>query len=124
MSATVADVLRGDARWCVVEGDGAAIVPTLPAASINALVTDPPSAIAFMGARWDGDKGGRAQWIAWLASILAASRAAMADGSRAPRPNGSTSPPSPRTTAPRRQCVRFACGRSTTSRRERGACGT
>ena len=83
VNATMADVLRGDARWCVVEGDSGVVVPTLPAASINALVTDPPSAIAFMGARWDGDKGGRAQWVAWLAGILAASRAAMTDGSRA-----------------------------------------
>ena len=83
VNATMADVLRGDARWCVVEGDSGVVVPTLPAASINALVTDPPSAIAFMGAEWDGHKGGRAQWVAWLAGILAASRAAMTDGSRA-----------------------------------------
>lgn len=83
VSATVADVLCGDARWCVVEGDSDVVVPTLPAASINALVTDPPSGIAFMGAKWDHHKGGRVQWVAWLASILAASRAAMTDGSRA-----------------------------------------
>ena len=27
-----------------------------------------------MGARWDGDKGGRAQWVAWLSGILADAR--------------------------------------------------
>ena len=82
MSATVEQVLRGEARWCVVDGDNAEPLRTLPAGSINALVTDPPSAIRFMGARWDGDKGGRAQWVAWLAGVLASARAAMVDGSR------------------------------------------
>jgi hypothetical protein len=34
------------------------------------MVTDPPSGIAFMGKAWDRDKGGRDQWIAWLAEIM------------------------------------------------------
>ncbi len=42
----------------------------LPDESIDALVTDPPSGIAFMSMEWDKDKGGRNQWIAWLASIM------------------------------------------------------
>src|SRR5690606_17826746 len=39
-------------------------------ACVDAVVTDPPAGIAFMGAKWDGDKGGRRQWTAWLAEIL------------------------------------------------------
>ena len=76
--ATPADVLSGAARWCVVEGDALDVLPTLPAGSTNALVTDPPAGIAFMGAEWDRDKGGRTQWVAWLAGVLASARAAMA----------------------------------------------
>jgi DNA modification methylase len=42
----------------------------LPPDSIDALVTDPPSGIEFMGNDWDSDKGGRDEWIAWLAEIM------------------------------------------------------
>jgi len=38
--------------------------------SIDSIVTDPPAGISFMGKDWDHHKGGRNQWIAWLASIL------------------------------------------------------
>ena len=38
--------------------------------SIDSLVTDPPAGIAFMGKAWDSDKGGRDQWIKWLAEIM------------------------------------------------------
>ncbi len=79
---TIEDVLNGHAKWCVIEGDSRVVVPTLPAACINAVVTDPPSGISFMGAAWDHHKGGRAQWVAWLAAILAASRVACVDGAR------------------------------------------
>ena len=34
------------------------------------MVTDPPAGIAFMGKKWDKDKGGRKLWIAWLESIM------------------------------------------------------
>ena len=82
-SATPADVLSGAARWAVVEGDAAAAVRALPAGCLDAVVTDPPSGIAFMGAEWDRDKGGRAQWVAWLAEVLGLARAATRDGGRA-----------------------------------------
>jgi len=42
----------------------------LPDNSVDAVVTDPPSGIAFMGAEWDKDKGGRDAWIEWLAEIM------------------------------------------------------
>ena len=80
---TAADVINGGARWCVVEGDAVEALPLMPAGFARAVVTDPPAGVAFMGAEWDRDKGGRAQWVAWLARILAAARVACADGSRA-----------------------------------------
>lgn len=43
---------------------------SIPDNSIDALVTDPPAGIAFMGKKWDGDKGGRQQWTAWLEGIM------------------------------------------------------
>ena len=41
-AATPADVLAGDARWCVVEGDSADVLRAMPDASVDAVVTDPP----------------------------------------------------------------------------------
>jgi DNA modification methylase len=42
------------------------ILPTLEDNSVDAIVTDPPAGISFMGKQWDSDKGGRDAWIAWL----------------------------------------------------------
>jgi DNA modification methylase len=53
-------------------GDCLDMLPTLPEA--DAIVTDPPSGIGFMGAEWDSDKGGREAWVAWLAARLRAAR--------------------------------------------------
>jgi DNA modification methylase len=39
--------------------------------SVDSIVCDPPAGISFMGKKWDGDKGGRNAWIAWMASIAA-----------------------------------------------------
>jgi site-specific DNA-methyltransferase (adenine-specific) len=80
---TPADVIEGRARWCVVEGDSATVLRALPAASVHAVVTDPPAGIAFMGAEWDHHKGGRSQWVAWLASVLGLARVATVPGGRA-----------------------------------------
>ena len=60
--------------------DSALLLPTLPAASVDALVTDPPAGIGFMGKEWDGSKGGRDKWIAWLAGILTECRRIMKPG--------------------------------------------
>lgn len=77
------DVIEGRARWCVVEGDSADVLASLPPASVHALVTDPPAGIGFMGREWDRDRGGRAQWVAWLASVLGLARVATVPGGRA-----------------------------------------
>jgi hypothetical protein len=52
-------------------GDALDVLRTLPDNSADSVVTDPPAGIAFMGKAWDGAKGGREQWSAWLAAIMA-----------------------------------------------------
>jgi len=54
----------------LIRGDAIEALRTLPAASVDALVTDPPAGIGFMGKEWDGDKGGRQSWIAWLTDVM------------------------------------------------------
>jgi DNA modification methylase len=50
-------------------GDCLKVLNQLKAESIDAIVTDPPAGISFMGKKWDHDKGGRKQWIAWMTEI-------------------------------------------------------
>jgi DNA modification methylase len=57
-------------RCTLVLGSCEAVLRDLPACSVDAVVTDPPAGIGFMGRAWDSDKGGRDQWIAWLAGIM------------------------------------------------------
>lgn len=57
-------------EWELIPGDSAEVLRTLPDAIFDSIVTDPPAGIGFMGKGWDSDKGGRDQWIAWLAGIL------------------------------------------------------
>lgn len=63
--ATIAEVLEGRADWIVVTGDCLAVLPTIPAGSVGAVVTDPPYGIninkshrlstsrGFGGETWD-----------------------------------------------------------------------
>ena len=75
--------MNTEERWHVAHGAAEEVLPTLDAGSVAALITDPPSGIGFMGAEWDHHKGGRARWVAWLASVLGAARAATQPGGRA-----------------------------------------
>lgn len=43
-TATIEDVLQGRARWCVVGGDNATVLPTMPDKSVAHAITDPPYA--------------------------------------------------------------------------------
>lgn len=43
---------------------------SLPDNSIDSIVTDPPAGISFMAKKWDDDKGGKKQWIAWMESVM------------------------------------------------------
>lgn len=54
----------------VHHGDCLDVMRTMPDASISAVITDPPAAIAFMGREWDKDRGGRTQWVAWLSERM------------------------------------------------------
>ena len=40
--ATVADVLEGRARWCVIESDNAPVLAAMPAGCVSTTVTSPP----------------------------------------------------------------------------------
>jgi DNA modification methylase len=50
----------------VLQGDCLELMRSLEDNSIDAIVTDPPAGISFMGKDWDGDKGGRKQWCAYM----------------------------------------------------------
>jgi DNA modification methylase len=51
-------------------GDSLEILKSLPTNSMDSLVTDPPAGIGLLGLDWDKDKGGKQEWIEWLASIM------------------------------------------------------
>lgn len=69
-----------DLRWWIEHGDAAEALKILPDGSVDALVTDPPAGISFMGKEWDSSKGGRDKWVAWLAGILTECRRVMKPG--------------------------------------------
>jgi len=54
----------------VLHGDCRDVMAQMESESVDAIVTDPPAGIAFMGRAWDSNLGGRDQWIAWLAVIM------------------------------------------------------
>jgi len=61
--------MSGEADVRVILGDCLEVMRHLPDASVDAVVTDPPAGIAFMGKEWDKDKGGRDQWVAWMTEV-------------------------------------------------------
>jgi len=63
-------VLTGSRRFVLLRGDNGAVLPALPDEWADAVVTDPPAGIGFMGRDWDSDKGGRDPWVAWLAGVM------------------------------------------------------
>jgi len=65
------------------QGDCLAVLRTMPDASVDSVVTDPPAGIAFMGKAWDEDKGGRRQWIAWMAEVMAEALRVLKPGGHA-----------------------------------------
>ncbi len=50
---SVAKVLAGEARWAVELGVCRDILSAMPEASVDAVVTDPPYELGFMGKAWD-----------------------------------------------------------------------
>jgi DNA modification methylase len=47
------DVLAGASRFCIAHEDALTFLRSLPDASVDSVVTDPPAGIAFMGKDWD-----------------------------------------------------------------------
>jgi len=64
-------------------GDCLESMRAMPDNSVDSLVCDPPAGISFMGRSWDGDKGGRRQWVAWLAEVLSEARRVVKPGGHA-----------------------------------------
>lgn len=73
--------LISEPRCTLFHGDAVAL--SLPPSSVDAIVTDPPAGIGFMGKEWDGSRGGRDAWIAWLANELAPAFIALKPGGHA-----------------------------------------
>lgn len=64
----------------ILHGDCLEKLKTLEANSVDALVTDPPAGISFMGKAWDDDKGGRRQWIDWMSQVMSECMRVMKPG--------------------------------------------
>jgi len=77
------EVIFGERRWTVACGDCLDVLDRLPTWSVDAIVTDPPAGIRFMGRAWDDDKGGAEEWIAWLASCFRAAFRVLKPGGHA-----------------------------------------
>jgi hypothetical protein len=77
---SAAEVLSGDATWCVLHGDAFFRVCELPENSCDAGVIDPPAGISFMNKSWDDDKGGMREWIWWLANVMSRTMRALKPG--------------------------------------------
>jgi len=63
--------MHTEQRYHIYTSDNLTILRTLPDNSVDAVVTDPPAGIGFMGKEWDKDKGGRDKWIAWMSEVAA-----------------------------------------------------
>lgn len=60
----------GFLMYSIVNDDCLVALKQFPDDHFESLVTDPPAGISFMGKSWDGDKGGRKQWIAWMTEVM------------------------------------------------------
>jgi hypothetical protein len=54
----------------LINGDCLEVLSFHDSNSVDALVTDPPAGISFMGKEWDHHKGGRDEWITWMSVIM------------------------------------------------------
>ena len=53
----------------IICGDCIEVMKDFPSNSVDAIVTDPPAGISFMGKEWDSNKGGRNKWIEWMSKV-------------------------------------------------------
>ena len=64
-------------------GDCLDVLREMPDCSVDAIVTDPPAGIAFMGKDWDKDKGGRDNWVAWMQEVAEQCKRVLKPGGHA-----------------------------------------
>lgn len=67
----------------IINGDCKEVLKTLPENSVDAIVTDPPAGISFMGKEWDDDKGGREGWVKWLSEVMSEAKRVLKPGGHA-----------------------------------------
>ncbi len=67
----------------IIHGDALESLRAMDTNSVDSIVTDPPAGISFMGKDWDGDKGGRDQWITWLTAIMREAHRVLKPGGHA-----------------------------------------
>lgn len=65
---------------CLIHGDCFHALKDIEPNSIDALITDPPAGIAFMGKGWDTEGAGRDSWIGWMFGVMKRCHRAMKPG--------------------------------------------
>ena len=76
-------VILDEDRCVLFHGDSAELGTVLGENTVDAIVSDPPAGISFMGTAWDSDKGGRDHWIKWFAALVAPALRALKPGGHA-----------------------------------------
>ncbi len=64
----------------IIQGDCLVELKKLKDNSVDAIVTDPPAGISLMNQVWDGDKGGRDNWIEWMTQVMKECNRVLKDG--------------------------------------------
>ncbi|MBK9294889.1 MAG: site-specific DNA-methyltransferase [Oligoflexia bacterium] len=57
-------------HYKIYQNDCLKILKDIPSDSVESMVTDPPAGIGFIGLEWDSSRGGKQNWIYWLAEIM------------------------------------------------------
>lgn len=70
MPSQCAIVYHMPSHYPIHTGDCLDVLRDVKSNSIDSVVCDPPAGITFMGANWDSARGGRDQWVAWLAERM------------------------------------------------------
>jgi DNA modification methylase len=67
----------------IIHGDCLERMREIPDGTVDAIVTDPPGGIHFLGKSWDHNRGSRDSWIDWLTLRLTECRRVVKPGARA-----------------------------------------